>query len=97
MGKVAMDMARRRMVAAAEVPRLVLKSIIRSTRLPMSVRQAAVQQLAGMDRNTSHTRIRNRCVETGRARAVYNDFRVNRMIFRKWALNGELPGICKFR
>lgn len=92
-----MDMARRRLVAEAEVSRLVLKSIIHSTRLPMSVRQAAVQQLASMDRNTSHTRIRNRCTVTGRPRAVYTDLKVSRIIFREWAAKGDLPGISKAR
>lgn len=97
MGKVAMDMARRRLAADAEVPRLVLKSIVYSTRLPAPIRQAAVEQLASMDKNTSPTRIRNRCIVTGRPRSVYRDVRLSRIIFREWALNGELPGIMKQR
>lgn len=97
MGKVAMDIVRRRMVADAEIPRLVLKSIAISTRLPHAVRMAASRQLADMPKNTSATRIRARCVLTGRPRAVDMDMRVSRIKFRELASDGMLPGVWKAR
>ncbi len=97
MGKVAMDMARRRMFADAEVQRLALKAISMSTRLPRAVRLAAVSQLAEMPRNTSATRIRMRCVETGRPRAVIKEFGLSRLAFRRHASNGRLPYVWKAR
>lgn len=92
-----MDAARRVMVRDAEVPRLVLKSIIRSTRLPAAVRAAAQRQLSDMPANTSATRIRQRCIITGRPRAVLTDFRMSRIKFREMASFGLIPGVCKAR
>lgn len=92
-----MDMARRRMVRDAEIPRLVLKSIIMSTRLPTAVRAAAQRQLAEMPPNTRPGRIRMRCVVTSRPRAVFSDLGISRLVFRELASLGKLPGICKKR
>lgn len=92
-----MDMARRQMVRDAEVPRLVLKSIIMSTRLPAVVRSAAQRQLSEMPANTSATRIRQRCILTGRPRAVLTDMRISRIAFRDLASFGKIPGVCKVR
>jgi small subunit ribosomal protein S14 len=97
MGKMAMDMLRRRMVRDAEVPRLVLKSIVMSSRLPSAVRGAAQRQLAEMSPNTSASRIRMRCTITGRPRAVFSDLKMSRIMLRDLASSGQLPGICKQR
>ncbi|PXF43020.1 Ribosomal protein S14, mitochondrial [Gracilariopsis chorda] len=97
MGKIHMDQVRRRLFAEAEIPRLVLKSIIMSSRLPPSVRQAAQARLSAMPANTSATRIRMRCVLTGRPRAVDSKTRLSRIMFRKLASEGQLPGIWKAR
>lgn len=92
-----MDMARRRMFADAEVQRLALKAISMSTRLPRAVRLAAVSQLSEMPRNTSATRIRMRCTETGRPRAVIAEFGISRLAFRRHASKGDMPYIWKAR
>lgn len=97
MGKVAMDKLRRRLFAEKEVQRLALKSIALSTRLPRAVRLAATTQLAALPANTSATRIRSRCILSGRARAVNSQLRLSRIEFRRLASDGELPGIWKAR
>lgn len=97
MGKVAMDMARRKMFAQAEVGRTVLKSIVMTSRLPMVIRQAAQRKLAEMSPNTAATRIRMRCVLTGRPRAVDRRTGLSRIAFRKLASEGQLPGVWKAR
>lgn len=97
MGKIHMDQVRRKMFAEAEVPRLVLKSIVMSSRLPPSIRHAAQRQLAEMPSNTSATRIRMRCVLTGRPRAVDKRTGLSRIMFRKLASEGQLPGVWKAR
>lgn len=97
MGKVAMDVARRKMFAKAEMTRNVLKSIVMSSRLPATIRQVAQQRLAEMPANTAATRIRMRCVLTGRPRAVDSRTGLSRIAFRELASNGKLPGIWKAR
>lgn len=41
------------------------------------------------------TRIVRRCEITGRARGVYRKFRVSRIMLRKLALEGKIPGMRK--
>ena len=57
------------------------------------LRQQAAQILADQSRDTSPTRIRNRCVLTGRGRGVLGQFRLSRLQFRQMAAQGFLPGI----
>ena len=48
-----------------------------------------------LPRNSSKTRIRNRCWKTGRPRGVFRDFGLSRHIFREMAHECLLPGITK--
>lgn len=41
------------------------------------------------------TRIVRRCELTGRARGVYRKFRISRIMLRKLALEGKVPGMRK--
>lgn len=51
--------------------------------------------LQRLPRNSSPTRIQNRCSMTGKARGVYRKFGLCRNVFRELALEGKLPGIKK--
>jgi small subunit ribosomal protein S14 len=51
--------------------------------------------LQKLPRNSSPTRVVNRCSVTGRSRAVYRKYGVTRHVFRQLALEGKLPGIKK--
>jgi small subunit ribosomal protein S14 len=51
--------------------------------------------LQKLPRNSSPTRIRIRCSQTGRGRGVYRKFGVCRNVFRQLALEGKIPGIRK--
>ena len=51
--------------------------------------------LQKLPRNSSPTRVQNRCTMTGRARGVYKKFGLGRNIFRQLALEGKIPGIRK--
>src|SRR6201995_2125545 len=52
-------------------------------------------KLAELPRNSSPTRIRNRCELTGRPRAVYRKFKLSRLALRQLASLGALPGVVK--
>ncbi|MBX3404296.1 MAG: type Z 30S ribosomal protein S14 [Phycisphaeraceae bacterium] len=41
------------------------------------------------------TRIVRRCELTGRSRGVYRKFRISRIMLRKLALEGKIPGMRK--
>jgi len=58
-------------------------------------RFAAQLKLAEMPRNSSPTRIRNRCALTGRPRAFYRKFKLSRIALRELASSGQIPGMVK--
>ncbi|MCF8383185.1 MAG: 30S ribosomal protein S14 [Chlorobium sp.] len=53
------------------------------------------EALRKLPRDSSATRVRTRCVLTGRGRGVYEKFGLCRQMFRKLALEGKLPGVRK--
>jgi small subunit ribosomal protein S14 len=56
---------------------------------------AAQKKLQKLPRNSSPTRIRNRCSLSGRPRAYIGKFGVSRITFRELALAGKIPGVTK--
>lgn len=48
-----------------------------------------------LPRNSSPTRKKNRCAETGRPRAYMRQFGLSRISFREHAVKGEIPGVRK--
>ena len=52
-------------------------------------------KLQKLPRNSSKTRIRNRCWKTGRPRGVFRDFGLSRHVFREMSHQCLLPGIKK--
>ncbi len=48
-----------------------------------------------LPRNSSPTRKKNRCLETGRPRAYMRRFGLSRLSFREHAAKGEIPGVTK--
>lgn len=51
--------------------------------------------LAKLPRNSSPTRRKNRCVETGRPHGYMRQFGLSRISFREHAVKGEIPGVTK--
>lgn len=94
--RVVKDHLRRQTVQAFEVDRALYKAITRDQSLPYSVRQQ-VQRLfeTELPRDASPTRVRNRCMLTGRGRGVYSEFRLSRIMFKRMARSGMLPGVSK--
>lgn len=58
-------------------------------------RVQARAKLQDLPRVTTMTRVRNRCALTGRPRGNYRKFGLCRNAFRKFALEGRLPGVTK--
>jgi small subunit ribosomal protein S14 len=56
---------------------------------------ATQKKLQKLPRNSSPTRIRNRCSLSGRPRAYIRKFGVSRIQFRELALAGKIPGVTK--
>ncbi|XP_050219744.1 ribosomal protein S14, mitochondrial [Mercurialis annua] len=89
------DNQRRLLAEKFEVKRNLFKALVRDPNLPIEQREKFQSKLSKLPRNSSFTRVRNRCIFTGRPRAVYNLFRMSRIVFRELASNGMLTGIKK--
>jgi small subunit ribosomal protein S14 len=80
---IARDLKRQKMHAKYAAKRAELKAL------------GDTEGLAKLPRNSSPTRLKNRCVETGRPHAYMRTFGLSRMSFREHASKGEIPGVTK--
>ena len=86
---------RQKLVDKFAVKRAELKAIASNLDLPMEERFAARLKLAKLPRNSSATRLHNRCQLTGRPHAYYRKLRISRIMLRELGSNGQLPGVVK--
>jgi small subunit ribosomal protein S14 len=86
---------RKRMTKNAAPARAKLKAIIADKKRPMEERFAATLKLAQMPRNSSATRIRNRCEMSGRPRSTYRKNKLSRIALRELGSKGLVPGLVK--
>ena len=61
----------------------------------MDERFLARLKLAELPRNSSATRIHNRCQLTGRPHAYYRKLKLSRIMLRELASFGQIPGMVK--
>ncbi len=80
---IARDVKRRKMIVQYAAKRAELKEL------------GDQVGLARLPRNSSPTRLKNRCLETGRPHAYMRTFGLSRLAFREHAVKGEIPGITK--
>lgn len=80
---VARDLKRQKMITKYAAKRAELKAL------------GDQEGLAKLPLNSSPTRWKNRCVETGRPRGYMRHFGLSRIMFRKHASAGEIPGVTK--
>ena len=86
---------RERMTKQFAERRAKLKAIANDREAPMEERFAASLKLAEMPRNSSPTRIRNRCEISGRPRAFYRKHKLSRIALRELGSKGMIPGLLK--
>ena len=80
---LARDAKRQKMIAKYAAKRAELKAA------------GDLEGLALLPRNSSPTRAKNRCAETGRGRGYMRQFGLSRIAFREHASKGEIPGVTK--
>jgi small subunit ribosomal protein S14 len=86
---------RRRLAKKFSGRRARLKAIANDKTKPIEERFAASLKLAEMPRNSSPTRIRNRCEVSGRPRAYYRKHKLSRVALRELGSKGMIPGLLK--
>jgi len=86
---------RKRLTKKYKTRRTRLKAIAADRSLPAEERFAARLKLAELPRNSSPTRVRNRCDLTGRPRGYYRKLRMSRIALRDLGSQGLIPGMIK--
>jgi small subunit ribosomal protein S14 len=89
------EVKRAKLVKQHASKRATLKAVINDQSKPMEERFKATLKLAEMPRNSSATRIHNRCQLTGRPHAFYRKLKLSRIMLRDLASFGQIPGMVK--
>lgn len=89
------DFVKRQLVFKNELKRLQYKSVVKNQKLIKEIRYKYTTKLNTLTRNSSKTRVKNRCILSGRGKAVYQMFKLSRIKFRELASKGMLPGVKK--
>ncbi|MAS45057.1 SSU ribosomal protein S14P [Albimonas donghaensis] len=98
MAKVSMierEKKRQKLVDQYAARRAALKEQIRDPELTLSDRVKLSMKLAKLPRNSSATRLHNRCEVTGRPKAYYRKLKMSRIALRDYASVGQIPGMVK--
>ncbi len=86
---------RQRMVQQHAAKRTALKAIANDQNVSMEERFKASLKLAQLPRNSSPTRLHNRCELTGRPKAYYRKLKLSRIMLRELSSFGQIPGMVK--
>lgn len=92
---VARENKRNKLVKRYAQKRSALKEIIRAPDSLFEAKEIAVLQLQKLPRNSSASRLRNRCKLTGRPHGYYRKFGLCRNKLREAAMRGDVPGLGK--
>ena len=98
MAKISMIERQKRRVALVDkyaARRAELKAAAKNDSLSREERFKAALKLAKLPRNSSATRLHNRCEVTGRPRSYYRKLRMSRIALRDLASKGQIPGMVK--
>ena len=86
---------RQRLVEKYAAKRAELKEIANDESKTMEERFKARLELAKLPRNSSPTRLHNRCQISGRPHAYYRKLKISRIALRDLGSTGQLPGVVK--
>ena len=92
---IAREDKRKKLVSKFGVKRNALKELIRDPNTSYENKDTAQLQLQKLPRDSSVTRIRNRCNLTGRPHGYYRKFGLSRNKLREATMRGDVPGVVK--
>lgn len=98
MAKVSMierEKKRQKLVDKYAAKREALKEQMKDPELSLSDRVKISMKLAKLPRNSSPTRLHNRCEVSGRPRAYYRKLKMSRIALRDYGSVGQIPGMIK--
>lgn len=92
---IARETKRTKLIKKFDNKRRELKEIIRSPNSSFDEKELASLQLQKLPRDSSKSRLRNRCNLTGRPHGYYRKFGLSRNKLREATMRGDVPGLTK--
>ncbi|MBL1262167.1 30S ribosomal protein S14 [Candidatus Methylomicrobium oryzae] len=92
---IAREDKRKKLAQKYGVKRKSLKETIRNPNSTFEEKEAAQLQLQKLPRDSSFSRVRNRCNLTGRPHGYYRKFGLSRNKLREATMRGDVPGLVK--
>lgn len=92
---IAREIKRAKLINKFQAKRESLKEIIRSPDSSFEEKENAQLQLQKLPRDSSKSRLRNRCNLTGRPHGYYRKFGLSRNKLREATMRGDVPGVTK--
>lgn len=92
---IAREVKRQKLVQKNLAKREALKAIIVSLTASDDEKMAAELKLQKLPRDSSPSRLRNRCNLTGRPHGFYRKFGLGRNKLRESVMRGDVPGVTK--
>ncbi|MBS3913693.1 30S ribosomal protein S14 [Methylomonas rivi] len=92
---IAREVKRAVLIKKYQEKRTALKEIVRSPNTSFEEKENAQLQLQKLPRDSSKSRLRNRCNLTGRPHGYYRKFGLSRNKLREATMRGDVPGVTK--
>lgn len=89
-----MEVVAKKSMVAKEKKRQEMVEKYRELRLELK-EKGDYEALRRLPRDSSPTRLKNRCEVTGRPRGYLRKFKLSRIAFREYAHKGQVPGVKK--
>jgi small subunit ribosomal protein S14 len=92
---IAREDKRKKLAFKYDAKRKALRETIRDPNTTFEQKEAAHIKMQKLPRDSSPTRIRNRCGLTGRPHGYYRKFGLSRNKLREATMRGDVPGLIK--
>lgn len=92
---IAREVKRQKLVAKNHAKRVALKAVIVSLTASEEEKIQAELKLQKLPRDSSASRLHNRCSLTGRPHGFYRKFGLGRNKLRESVMRGDVPGVTK--
>jgi ribosomal protein S14 len=89
------DRNKRNLYKIIEKKKIILNYILNNLKYSLDDRNYAYYHLKQICYFSNITKITNRCVLSNRSRAIYRKFKLSRIFFKQYALEGLLMGVKK--
>jgi ribosomal protein S14 len=89
------DQKIRKFLTVVEVQSVFFRYALGSKALPSDLKQGIFFLLSDLNKNLSFSKVKNRCIVSGRSRSNYQKLGLSRLAIKRAASEGVIPGFQK--